>query len=157
MKIEFDERDLVNPVTRSAPDDNKATPEVIGFRDLSDKTQRHILSTRTKLRAYRWGYGAAVSQHVEDMLAGCETWLVRREWSCPPDRLRELEKEFTETYEDGGRWLDRGALQDHLSGGAEPTAFQVYRDPGPPHDILQITTRYTPVYPVNFIKIDLKL
>lgn len=129
-----------------------ADVKVTGWHDLDEETQAHIKAVRAIL-LQDGVYGTAVRESVEELVGVLHTWLTRKRWTCPQDRLEELEREFTIRTEDGGEYVDWSLLRDRLASGEEPTAYLKYHDPGPPEGIWWAEVDYHPIAPVDFVSI----
>ena len=122
------------------------------WEDVPEREKTEILLRREHL--LKTGvYGQEVNEEIDELVAGYEVWLVRVRWTCPDERMEELKAGFSD--EDG--YIDWEGLEGYLASGEEPTAYQFYKDPGPPEHIMPVTMEIRPVQPVNYIEMTITL
>ena len=122
------------------------------WEDVPEREKTEILLRREHFLK-SGAYWQEVNEEIDELVAGYEVWLVRVRWSCSDERMDVLMDEFA----DENGYIDWEGLEGYLASGKEPTAYQFYKDPGPPESIIPVTMELRPVEPVNYIEMTITL
>ena len=101
---------------------------LLSFDDLS-LTQRTRINQKREDMTKRGLYGAPRSPEIDEWLGNDLEWVTLYEWTATTEVMSRVE----EMFQDDEGYADWEAVSEYLSS-EEPSAFQVYADPGDPEE-----------------------